>query len=614
MSSAISEGVAASVRAGLRSLCQRNTQGGLEKGLGNLWRRKKITKRLTLIVSKKPNGKSRLKLKILMNGKVNCFVVALLIAANGSISTAFAQQNAFTYQGQILENGSPANGDYSMTFTLFNSTNTNAAAIAGPLTNDAISVANGLFTTLINFPPDALATESVWLQIGVATNGATNFITLAPRHALTPAPYALFSQSSSNVTGPVSVSQLTGTVSNSQLTEASITLVPGPGLSGGGAVSLGASTTLSNTGVLSITGNADITVTTVEGATTLGDTATPAGTPDTIVKRNSSGDFTAETITLTGNLRFPSTDSSPDIVYSGSALLFYGDGSGNLFIGENAGNSATPGTNNTAIGVQDLQSNAGGFDNTAIGYNALLSNISGYDNTANGIDTLADNTFGSLNTATGYGALSQSTTGIENTATGGMALQSLTGGNFNTAEGVGALQGLTNGEDNIAFGYQAGSAVLAGNNNIHIGNAGQASDNGIIRIGTEGLQAATYLTGNVYANAVQLTSDRNAKENLTAVNPRDVLARVTALPVTQWNYKTESKEVQHIGPMAQDFQAAFRLSADAKHISVGDESGVALAAIQGLNQKLDEKDAEIQRLEKKLDALQGLVNHLVANK
>jgi hypothetical protein len=195
-----------------------------------------------------------------------------------------------------------------------------------------------------------------------------------------------------------------------------------------------------------------------------------------------------------------------------------------------------------------------------------------------------------------------------------MALQSLASGNFNTAEGAGALQGLTNGDDNIAIGYQAGSAVLAGNNNIHIGNTGQASDNGIIRIGTEGLQAATYLTGNVYANAVQLTSDRNAKENLTAVNPRDVLARVTALPVTQWNYKTESKEVHHIGPMAQDFQAAFLLSADDKHISVVDEGGVALAAIQGLNQKLDEKDAEIQRLEKKLEALQALVNDLVANK
>jgi hypothetical protein len=66
--------------------------------------------------------------------------------------------------------------------------------------------------------------------------------------------------------------------------------------------------------------------------------------------------------------------------------------------------------------------------------------------------------------------------------------------------------------------------------------------------------------------------------------------------------------------MAQDFQAAFQLSADDRHISVVDEGGVALAAIQGLNQKLDEKDAEIKNLEKKLDALQAMVKQLAANK
>jgi Zn-dependent alcohol dehydrogenase len=66
--------------------------------------------------------------------------------------------------------------------------------------------------------------------------------------------------------------------------------------------------------------------------------------------------------------------------------------------------------------------------------------------------------------------------------------------------------------------------------------------------------------------------------------------------------------------MAQDFQAAFQLSADDQHISVVDEGGVALAAIQGLNQKLNEKVVEIQRLEKRLDALQTLVKQLAEKK
>ena len=47
--------------------------------------------------------------------------------------------------------------------------------------------------------------------------------------------------------------------------------------------------------------------------------------------------------------------------------------------------------------------------------------------------------------------------------------------------------------------------------------------------------------------------------------------------------------------MAQDFHAAFALGGgDDKHINVGDEGGVALAAIQGLNQKLDARAAELK--------------------
>jgi len=60
--------------------------------------------------------------------------------------------------------------------------------------------------------------------------------------------------------------------------------------------------------------------------------------------------------------------------------------------------------------------------------------------------------------------------------------------------------------------------------------------------------------------------------------------------------------------MAQDFHAAFGLNgADDKHIATVDEDGVALAAIQGLNEKLKEKDARIEALEKRLADLEHLV-------
>jgi hypothetical protein len=120
------------------------------------------------------------------------------------------------------------------------------------------------------------------------------------------------------------------------------------------------------------------------------------------------------------------------------------------------------------------------------------------------------------------------------------------------------------------------------------------------------------VTNNVYAAGVMLTSDRNAKENFVAVDPGLVLTKVAALPITRWNFKQDST-VLHIGPMAQDFSAAFGVGEDDKHIAVVDEGGVALAAIQGLNQKLEQKETEITELKQRLDALEKLIRNPKSN-
>ena len=84
-------------------------------------------------------------------------------------------------------------------------------------------------------------------------------------------------------------------------------------------------------------------------------------------------------------------------------------------------------------------------------------------------------------------------------------------------------------------------------------------------------------------------SDRNAKENFAPVDGSEVLEKVMALPVQTWNYKTEGDAIRHLGPVAQDFHAAFGLGNDDKHLAALDSTGVALAAIQGLNRKLEEQ-------------------------
>ena len=110
-------------------------------------------------------------------------------------------------------------------------------------------------------------------------------------------------------------------------------------------------------------------------------------------------------------------------------------------------------------------------------------------------------------------------------------------------------------------------------------------------------------------------SDRNAKEDAASVNPREILERLTTLPVQTWRYKGQEKSVRHIGPMAQDFQAAFGVGIDDKHIATVDADGVALAAIQGLHELVKEKEFQIQKLqsanselEKRLTALEDLVS------
>jgi hypothetical protein len=134
-----------------------------------------------------------------------------------------------------------------------------------------------------------------------------------------------------------------------------------------------------------------------------------------------------------------------------------------------------------------------------------------------------------------------------------------------------------------------------GVHNDNVGNAGG------------GLTLMSLSTGGLTVNGTFVSSsDRNVKENFKDISAAQILAKVAALPISQWNYK-QDKATPHIGPMAQDFYAAFAVGPDDKHIAVVDESGVALAAIQGLNQKLEEQQAENAELKARLEKLEQLM-------
>ena len=124
--------------------------------------------------------------------------------------------------------------------------------------------------------------------------------------------------------------------------------------------------------------------------------------------------------------------------------------------------------------------------------------------------------------------------------------------------------------------------------------------------------ALTATTGDlIIVGTLTEGSSREVKDNFTAVDGRQVLASLEELPIGTWNYKTGTPKDRHIGPVAEDFHAAFGLGADDRHIAPKDVAGVALAAIKAQQAMIREKDAQISALRDRLSALEGMVAGLV---
>ena len=133
--------------------------------------------------------------------------------------TLHAQTSAFTYQGRLTDNGSPASGIYDLRFSIYDA-DTGGTEVAGPVTNSPVAVSNGLFTVTLDFGASVFDGSDRWLEIGVATNGSGVFTNLNPRQPLTATPYAIQaanaasanSVSAANISGTIPLAQLPGAV------------------------------------------------------------------------------------------------------------------------------------------------------------------------------------------------------------------------------------------------------------------------------------------------------------------------------------------------------------------------------------------------------------------
>jgi hypothetical protein len=136
---------------------------------------------------------------------------ANIAAGDGQVENAVPLSSAFTYQGQIKQGGSPAEGLVDLRFWLYDGSGGGSVLLGGPINHVGIPVANGLFTVELNFGAGMFLADERWLQIEITapSNGGNGpFTTLSPRQIVRPAPVAMFAMSGN--TGPQGLPGATG--------------------------------------------------------------------------------------------------------------------------------------------------------------------------------------------------------------------------------------------------------------------------------------------------------------------------------------------------------------------------------------------------------------------
>ena len=238
-------------------------------------------------------------------------------------------------------------------------------------------------------------------------------------------------------------------------------------------------------------------------------TATEFNTANTIVKRDVSGNFNANIVTVV------------DMVASGNLILSTDPSSstaGNIFKGANTSFIHNFGTDNTFVGT--LAGNftmSGDGQNSIFGANAFTANISGDNNTGVGFSTLPE---------------------------------------------------CTTGSNNIAIGLRAGDVLTTGSGNIYIdADAASTSEANTIRIGTsqtactiKGIRGATATGGiSVFVGATGLlgttTSSIKFKDNIEDMN--NASEDIYKLRPVIFTYKEDETHAIQYGLIAEEVDHIF---------------------------------------------------------
>lgn len=558
---------------------------------------------------------------------------------------ARAQSTAFTYEGRLSRGGSAAvTGSYDVRFTLHDAA-TAGNQIGAPVTVSPVAVNNGQFTAAVDFGAAAFSGADRWLEIAVRPNGEGAFTPLAPRQPVTPAPTTLFARSAGSLSGSLSATQISGTLPAARLPNGlggTVSSAAGEFAVVSGGYNNAASGRLAAViGGSANKANAESSFIGGGGGNTISATASVAA-----IGGGEANSATATYTTIGGGFR-NAVSGAHGTVAGGSGNIAEGKGA---FIG---GGGAVDDTNGPNHASGYLSVIGGGGGNTVRGDAAIVGG--GIHNTVSG--TWATVGGGYRNVADGDGAfiggggprgpdmVNNHASGAASMIGGGIgniaskAYTTVGGGGTNAASGIAATVG--GGESNTASadwatvsgGYQntaSGQYSFAAGRMAHANTDGSfvwtdGVGNGLLSGGANSVRMRAsggyeFFTNPTSTAGVRLPasgnawasfSDRNAKKDFADADPAEVLEKLAAIPVQRWRYQWEDGDTPpHLGPMAQDFKAAFYPGRDDTTITTLEFDGVALAAIQGLNRKLEveskAKDAEIAELSARLERLERL--------
>jgi hypothetical protein len=538
--------------------------------------------------------------------KRTLFAIAL------SAACLSGQAATFNYHGNLQDAGKPANGRYDIELTLYSAAD-GGKAIAGPLTLYKVDVHEGAFNAEAPFASLQNVPQQAWLGVRVRATGESEFAALGARasvgadavtSSVCPGAWTLNGNAgnpSGSYIGTADASNLVFKINALQVAMAYFNSGSSlPNWIGGGSYNNGSggdgsfvggggsSTVVANRNLVGpfsaiVGGDANQAgIGATNGRAFVGGgTGNKANSDYATIAGGSGNTARSAGATVGGGM---GNTAGPDPVYGGPQTSTVAGGYMNTALW---GAAVGGGYNNIAHGQASVI--GGGNNNRAYDYTSAVvggeGNVaySGFDVVLGGTDNLAG---GGQSLAAGSGARVRISGPVPSTLPDGVMASDYTGSNSIDDGGTFMWADTTAAQASAPFNSNGANKFLV------------LATGGVDFVTGRNLSTLAWTSGAHLAaggGSWSSISDRNLKTDFSDIDAESVLENIIALPISTWRYKAQDAAIRHIGPMAQDFYAAFKVGEDERHITQVDEGGVALAAIQGLNKKLEAENAQLRQ-------------------